>query len=370
MMTRRCSFCILPANLPGITLDENGKCNYCQEFESHYMTKTSMSAEETKKRFESLVEKLRRKGGYECLVPLSGGKDSSYVLYEIVKTYNMKALAFNFDNGFRCNEAVRNIEALVDKLGVDLIQFKLSRDMMNKLFKTFLQRAGEFCTPCNMLIGLMGVRIAKQYGLKAIMTGNSQYMTPGLGGVSPATYFDRAYYFNVIRGLIDFNEVRDYVVPPYTTMALQRIIGSRPQVIDVLEYLRPSISHIHDVLTKQLAWKQPGGDIQHGDCMLNAIKDYLMYKKWQCTEVTAVYSAGCRTGEFSRQEALEKALSEECTEVPGILPHFLEQLGMTEAEFEEASNKHFTDIPNVRSKWFFQIAKKAVMKIESLKGRR
>ena len=92
-MTRRCSHCILPANLPSITLSKNGKCNYCQEFESHYLANTSISSEETQKRFESLIEKLRRKGGYECLVPLSGGKDSSYVLYfKGVRCQNMAYL--------------------------------------------------------------------------------------------------------------------------------------------------------------------------------------------------------------------------------------------------------------------------------------
>lgn len=369
-MPERCKKCILPSHLPNMTLDKRGHCHYCREFEKHYAKSSAVSAEEMKKRFETLVERLRRKKGYQCLVPLSGGKDSSYVLYEIVKTYHLKALAYNFDNGFRHPQAVRNIEKMVNRLGVDFVEYRISRPEMNRLFRTFLKQAGEFCTPCNMLMGLMGVRLAKQNGIKTVMTGNSDYLSPGLTGVSPAEYYDRTYYLRVIQSRIPYRQVSSYIVPPYSFQAFQRIFGMRPTVIDMLEYLRPSLAHMNRILTEEFGWESPAGEVQHGDCVINQIKDYLMFRHWGCTEISAVYSVGVRTGEFTREEALRRAEEEECSEPPKILPQFLETIGMTEAEFEEASKKDFRQIPNIRSSRFYRMARNAVLAIESLKKKR
>lgn len=368
-MSKRCSFCILPTNLPGLTLDHNGKCNYCRESETSHADKSHLPHDNMEERFEAILKKLRGKGKYDCLVPLSGGKDSCYILYVLVKKYNMKTLAFNFDNSFRHNQAVRNIENLVDKLGVDLIVYKPRQDMMRKLFRIFLLKAGEFCSPCNMLIDTTGFRIARQNGIKAIMSGHALHTDPGLGEVSTSLYYDRKYYLAVARDLLSRRERDQFIVPPYTLTAIRRLIGKGPHVIDVLGYLRPSIAQIHDVL-QEIGWERPAGAIQHGDCLLNPVKEYLYYKKWGCNEVTAFYSALVRNGEFGREEALKKALVEEGTQAPRILPEFLEAIGVTDSELEEALKRDFRKIPNLRNSTFFQWVKKIVQKIEQARSHR
>lgn len=78
-MTERCSKCILPASLPGISLDETGKCNYCHSFEEKYMNVSRESTEDLRLGFEKVLDKFRGKRFYDCLVPVSGEKDSMYV---------------------------------------------------------------------------------------------------------------------------------------------------------------------------------------------------------------------------------------------------------------------------------------------------
>jgi len=322
-----------------------------------------------RKRFEAVIDRRRGKGGYGCLVPLSGGKESCYILYLLVKEYNMKALAFNFSNGWQHDDAIRNIENIVNRLGVDLVVYRPNPQKMHKLFQTFLSKAGEFCTPCNMLISATAYRLARQNGIKLIMSGNAMQTAPGLEGVSSARYYDRKYYFNVAGDLISRRERDYYLNPPYVRTAVRRLIGTEAQVLNVLDYLGPSLKEIHDALD-EIGWKRPAGAIQHGDCLLDPLKDYLYYRRWGCTEVTSLYSVLLRNGEITREDALEKALAEECTEAPSILPEFLKAIRMSESDFSQSLEKDFRDIPNLGSSTFFQLAKKFVHKVEQISGRR
>jgi len=367
-MIKRCSVCILPVGLPGLNLDQNDKCNCCREFEASYSKKANSLQSQNKDKFEAIIKRLKGKGKYDCLVGLSGGKDSSYVLSVLIKKYNMKVLAFNFNNGFQHNQAIRNIENLVNKLGVDLIIYKPNQHMMRKLFRAFLLRAGEFCTPCNMLIDATSYRIARQHGIKVIMSGESEYLAPGLEGVSISRYYDRKYYLEVAKSLVTHRERECYIGPPYPFKAIRRLLGKGIYIISVPKFLKPSFMEIHDVL-KEIGWEQPAGTIQHGDCLLNPIKDYIYYKKWGCSEVTGLYSALIRKGEISREEGLRKATAEEYSKVPAILPEFLNTIGITESEFKEALKRDFRKIPNLRKNTFFRIAKNIMERIDLTRGK-
>lgn len=368
-MSERCSYCVLPVNLPGLTLDRNGKCNYCRRFEAINRGNAVSAQEHGRDNFEAIAKRLQGKGKYDCLVPLSGGKDSSYVLYVLVKKYNMKALAYNFDNGFRHNQAIRNMENLVNMLGVDLVVYRPRQDLMRRLFKTFLSRTGEFCTPCNMLINATAYRLARQNNIKAIMSGSLPQLESGIEGVSPSQYYDRKYYLNVTKGLISRNERDYYTVPPYYRTAIRRLTGRGPTVINVLDYFRPNVTQIHDEL-QAIGWKSPGGEIEHGDCLLPPIKDHLQFKKWGCSEVTGLFSLLVRNGEITRGEALRRVLEEEPNEPPPILSEFLEAIEMTETEFDETLKRDFREIPNMRGSTFFRWAKRVVVAVEQIRGRR
>lgn len=368
MMTEQCSSCILPVNLPGMDPDRNGKCSYCRKSEEDRKAEDTEQLE-TKEKFEEIVERFRGRSKYDCLVPLSGGKESSYIIYTLVKDYNLKVLAVNLDNGFRHSDAVANMERLVNAINADLIVYKPGRDTMLRLFHRFLSKAGEFCTPCNMLINTTVMRFARDNSIRLIMSGNTVRTGPGMEGVSPALYYDRAYYLNIAGDILSRRERPYYIARPYVVAGIQRLLGTVPRVINVLDYLKPTLREIETSL-QSIGWTRPAGVIQHGDCLLDPLKDYLMYRKWGCTEVTALYSLLVRNGEMGREGALSRALAEEHRETPKILPEFLDNMGMTQEEFDEALTRDFRDIPNLRSSAFFQCARKFVQSAERLMGRR
>jgi hypothetical protein len=349
-------------------VDEHDRCRYCREAERSHAPQAAVHREQTQSRLKAIVERVKGKGKYDCLVPFSGGKESSYILWMLVDQCGMRPLAFNMSNGFQHPDAVRNIELIADRLGVDLVVCRPNSTMIRRLMRAFLLAAGEFCTPCNMLISATAFRLARQHGIKMIMSGNAARTNPGLDGVSSATYYDRVYYLNVAGGLLSRADRDYYLNPGYVRTTIRRMLGVETQTINVLDYIQPTLQEIHDTL-KSLGWTRPAGAIQHGDCVLDPVKEYLYYKRWGCTEVTALYSVLIRNGEITRDEALQRALGEEHSTPPPVLPQFLNALEISESDLHEASQKDFRNIRNIRNQLTFRCAKKVIRTMERIRMR-
>ena len=121
-----CKKCGLPENYQGITLDENGICNFCDFYEKEKDTLKDYKALEAF--FQSRVDAAKAQAEalgsrYDCLVGFSGGKDSTYIIYQMKHCYHMRVLAFTLDNGFSTEYGRKNIENALDKL--DMIHIQL-----------------------------------------------------------------------------------------------------------------------------------------------------------------------------------------------------------------------------------------------------
>ena len=193
-------------------------------------------------------------------------------------------------------------------------------------------------------------------------------MSAGIEGISPAVYYDRKYYLGVLNGKLAREEFRHFVSPPYVVKAYRRFIRGVSETFNVFEYLRPSLKDIYQTIEDELGWKNPGRQIEHGDCLLDPVKNYLMYKKWGCSEITGIYATLVRNGQMAREEALKKAVAEEQAETPAILPDFLKAIGMTQVQFDDAISKDFRDIPNLQANAFFQCCKKIVNNLTRIRG--
>ena len=111
---KRCTKCILPETMPFIHYDDEGVCNYCLNYKTRNTPKP-------KEEFFELVEKYRRKGGTDCIVPFSGGRDSCYGLHLIYHELKMKPVTYTYDWGMVTDLGRRNISLMCSKLGVENI---------------------------------------------------------------------------------------------------------------------------------------------------------------------------------------------------------------------------------------------------------
>ena len=136
---KKCSRCILDSNLPGIEFDEKGECNYCKLFED--LEKEYPLGKEGEKNLQALITKIKAAGEgqkYDCVVGVSGGTDSTYVLYEAVKL-GLRPLAVHFDNGWNSEIAVNNIQQACQTLGVDLFTYVVDWEEFKNIQLSFLK---------------------------------------------------------------------------------------------------------------------------------------------------------------------------------------------------------------------------------------
>jgi hypothetical protein len=166
-----CARCGLASNLPGTTFDSEGVCNLCRAYET-YVDK-AQAYFKTPTELQKIVEemKARRRGDYDCLVMLSGGKDSTYMLYQLCRL-GLKPLVFTLDNGFISDEAKANIVRVVQALGVAHIFGATPH--MNEIFVDSLKRFANVCNGCFKTIYTLTTNLAHEKGIRYIVTGLSR----------------------------------------------------------------------------------------------------------------------------------------------------------------------------------------------------
>jgi len=140
-----CNSCGLPSNYPNVEFDEEGVCNFCHSFETF-----QKKAHEYFKKLDDLADifkeaQKRKTGEYDCMMLLSGGKDSTYALGQLVEM-GYKVLAFTLDNGYISQQALDNVQRVADDLGVDCVVG--STPAMNEIFVDSLHRHCNVCNGC------------------------------------------------------------------------------------------------------------------------------------------------------------------------------------------------------------------------------
>jgi N-acetyl sugar amidotransferase len=157
-----------------IVFDDQGQCNYCGDFLAS-LSQTALVGSQSKR--QAFLERVRRDGKgkeYDCIVGLSGGVDSSYVLYQAVKN-GLRPLAVHLDNGWNSELAVDNIASLVRSLNVDLythvIDWEENRDLQLSFFKAGVVDI-ELLMDNAMLA--LNYRQAKKYKVKYILAGTNR----------------------------------------------------------------------------------------------------------------------------------------------------------------------------------------------------
>jgi len=172
-----CTRCVMDASVSDIIFDEHGVCNYCTEFlvrSSHIFNKTPLQLEQE---LDSLVKRVKTSGKnkpYDCIVGVSGGIDSSWVLVQVVKL-GLRPLAVHMDNGWNSELAQNNISNLVQKLNVDLHTHVIDWDEYRALMQAFFDADVidvELLTDNAMLA--VNYRIAAKYGVHFILAGTNQ----------------------------------------------------------------------------------------------------------------------------------------------------------------------------------------------------
>ena len=170
----RCARCIMDTTAdPGIEFDEHGICNHCRRYDQLHSSRVA-AGETGRRALAEIVEAIKREGRgreYDCIIGVSGGVDSTYVAY-LVRELGLRALAVHFDNGWNSELAVKNIEHVLKKLGIDLFTYVVDWPEFRDLQVAFLKAStpdGEI--PTDHAINALLWREASRRRIRYIISG-------------------------------------------------------------------------------------------------------------------------------------------------------------------------------------------------------
>ena len=141
-----CNKCVMPETSESLTFDNEGVCSVCRQIE---FKQTGIDWEAKRAELEKIVADTRGKYDYDCIVPFSGGKDSTFTLLYLVKDMGLKPLVVRFDHGFMRPTLQDNAHKTFRTLGVDVQHFTPNWQVVRKLMLEALRRRGDFCWHCH-----------------------------------------------------------------------------------------------------------------------------------------------------------------------------------------------------------------------------
>jgi len=319
----------LPETYPGIRFDEDGICNVCRHVERKWGNK---NWGESRAELERIFESYKGAGKYDCVVPLSGGKDSTYSLYVCSKVYKLRVLAVNFDNGFQTEQGRQNIENTIVRLGVDYKCFKPRWDLMQRIYSCFLRKIGEVCLPCNIGLNATIYKVAEEEKIALIVYGYSPKLelSPIYGG---ERYCREELFKEVSKDEIAPEEMESFLIKPITEKTFF-------QPINLPYYIDWNEEKILKTLEGELGWSKALHGKAKADCSVFPIANYLKRKETGFGRLTLRNSALIRDGQRSREDALRNMIFDEPDEEPAAMNLFLEQLNLTKDAVEGFERKN------------------------------
>jgi len=303
-----CSRCGLPSNYPDVVIKENQVCEVCTAFESYKDRAGDYFRTESELISLFNEHKSTNTGRYDCLMLLSGGKDSSYVLYQLVKEYGLKVLVFSLDNGFISEGAKQNMLKMTSALGVDMIFG--TTDAMNGIFVDSLREFSNVCNGCFKTIYTLSMNLAKEKGIKYIVTGLSrgQLFETRLNDLYCANIFNPKEIDElVLETRIEYHQKKDAVsenldVSIFKDSSIFREI----EYIDFFRYCDVSLEKMYAYLDEHAPWVRPSDTGRSTNCLINDVGIYIHKKERGYHNYALPYSWDVRMGHKQRDTALDE----------------------------------------------------------------
>ncbi len=348
---RYCARCTFPENArPTIIFDEEGVCSGCRVAES----KKVINWEERESWLRDLLEEYKARAckegnPYDCIIPVSGGKDSHYQVYLAKEVYGMNPLLVTYNHCFNLPLGVRNLRNLVRRFDCDLLRVTSGLGRAKKLSRYMLEKCGDVTWHYHCGIFTTPFQIAVEKNIPLILWGDhARAELTGqfrLEDLPEFTKWCRQQYD--MRGI----EIEDIINDPKSGLTQQDMapfIFPNDEEMDKIgvrgiymgTYVEWDALKITRLLVEKYDFKMAQGkrdktfNLYHKiDDHANGVHDYLKYLKFGYGRATDHTAEEIRNGRMTREEGI--ALVKEYDSVrPEALDIYLDLLGITEKEFE------------------------------------
>lgn len=325
-----CSRCIYDERVNGIHFDEEGVCNYCKQIDS-LVEQYGTAKEKGKKEFHQLIDKIKAEGKdkkYDCVIGVSGGTDSSYMLY-LAKEWGLRPLAVHYDNTWNSAIATENIRKVLGALDIDLYTHVVNNKEVDDIFKAFFKASvAEIEASTDLALAETLYRAAAKYDVKYVFEGHS-FVTEGITPVG-RNYFD-GKYISAIHKKFGKRKMSSYPLMTFSRF-LYWTIFKRIRKIRPFWYLDYNKEAARSFLEKEYGWQYYGG--HHLENRMTAFyHSYYMPTKFNSDLRNNTLSAKVRNQQVSRADAWKEYNSSPLLE-EGLLDYFKKRLKLSDEEFD------------------------------------
>lgn len=338
-----CTRCLIPQTQETISFDSEGVCNICHGIETKHAVDWPWRYEV----LQALADEIRGSGAYDCIVPFSGGKDSTFTLWYIVRQLHLNPLVVRFDHGFLRETVLANTQRTVEALGVDLMSFKPSREVTSKTMLESLKRKGDFCWHCHTGIFAYPMQVAQEKGIDTLFWGE------------PSAEYG-AYYTYDNDEQADEQRFNLFINLGITAPDMAQMTGLEPRKLAPMTFPKmPSVRSLFlgsyipwdvrsqvAIIKRELGWQgdtvegiPPEYDYEKIECQMQGVRDYLRFLKRGYGRTAHLASIDIRNGRLTREEGA--AMVERYDgKRPASLDGFLEYVGIDETEFNDIARSH------------------------------
>lgn len=346
-----CSRCIYDESVPNIRFDNDGVCNYCHMVDgllAEYHTGKPSGLEEINK----IIEQIKKDGKgkkYDCVIGLSGGTDSSYMVYWAVQN-GLRPLAVHYDNTWNTAIATENIRKVLKKLDVDLFTLVVNNKEADDIFRAFFMAdVPEIEASTDLALAETMYRAADKFNIKYVLEGHS-FVAEGITPLGK-NYFD-GKYIQSIHKKFGRMPMKTYPLMTFSNF-LKWAVVKRIQKIRPLWYIQYSKEEARAFLEKEFGWQYYGG--HHLENRMTAFfHSYYCPTKFHIDYRNNSLSASVRSGKMSRTDAIKEYYEQPPYLEPELLSYFKKRLDLTESEFNEVMQrppKYWTEYPTYKKRF-------------------
>lgn len=351
-----CSNCVMDTTDTRISFDDNGVCDHCKSFYSNVLPQWHPD-ENGKKELLEIVKKIKKEGegkDFDCLLGLSGGVDSSYMLHLAVKEFGLRPLVFHVDGGWNTELSVHNIQVMIDKLGLDLYTEVINWEEM-KAFQLAFFKSGvpHIDIPQDHAFIATLYNYAYKYNIKYILNGGN-ISTEGIRNPMEFYYYGTDMkQINYIRKHFCENKLETY---PFSSILrhkfyLRYIKGIK--VLKFLDYLPYNKKEAIKTLQEEYDWT-PYPQKHFESRFTKFFESYWLPERFGFDPRRVQFSSLIVTGQMKREDALEelKKPAYDPETIENDINYIASKLEISKEELMSYFNiekKFYWDYPNQQS---------------------
>ncbi len=337
-----CIRCCMPETQEGLKFDEMGICQACQSSEQ----KIHIDWVERERELRKILDAAKASAGnnYDCIIPISGGKDSVYQLHVLVNVYGLKPLAVTFSHNWYSETGEYNLQNALKEFNVDHILFTPNRGLVNRIARRSLETIGDACWHCHSGVGAFPLQAAVRFNIPLLIWGESIAESSGRASYKdPVHKFDREYFTKVSAKKTPSEMVCSYLTErdlyPFNVPSMEEIERVGVYGIHLGDYIFWDEERQTEFIREYYGWKETEMEgafkgYKSAECIMAGVHDFTCYLKRGYGRATFQACVDVRTGLMTREEGLELARKID-SERPGALDYYLKITQLSEERFFE-----------------------------------